>query len=148
MVPRSGPLHLVLIDDYAHSPHEVEASITSVRKLYPGRELTVVFQPHLYTRTRDFAPEFAQALSHADRVVLLEIYPAREKPIPGVTSQIICDRLTSPHRLICPRQNLLNLIKNSNFEILMTLGAANLDVLLPDIKEILTAKTVGTHDPV
>ncbi len=146
--PEDTACGTVLIDDYAHSPHEVEASITSVRKLYPGRELTVVFQPHLYTRTRDFAPEFAQALSHADRVVLLEIYPAREKPIPGVTSQIICDRLTSPHRLICPRQNLLNLIKNSNFEILMTLGAANLDVLLPDIKEILTAKTVGTHDPV
>ncbi|HBC21636.1 MAG TPA: UDP-N-acetylmuramate--L-alanine ligase, partial [Porphyromonadaceae bacterium] len=97
---------------------------------------------------RDFAPEFAQALSHADRVVLLEIYPAREKPIPGVTSQIIYDRLTSPERLICPRKDLLNLIKNSNFEILMTLGAANLDVLLPDIKDILTAKTIGTQGPV
>ena len=115
----------------------MKASIRSIRRLYPGRELTVIFQPHLYTRTRDFAPEFAEALSEADRVILPEIYPAREKPIPGVTSEIIYEKLKSPHREMIQRKDLLNRIKNSNFEILMTLGAANLDVLLPDIKAIL-----------
>ena len=129
---------MALIDDYAHSPHEVEASIRSVKKLFPGRELTVVFQPHLYTRTRDFAPEFAEALSAADRVVLLQIYPAREKPIEGVTSKIIYDRLKCKKRVLIEREDLVNYIKNSNFEILMTLGAANLDVLLPEIHAALT----------
>ena len=135
--PEDSPADTLLVDDYAHSPAEVKASIRSIRRLYPGRELTVIFQPHLYTRTRDFAPEFAEALSEADRVILPEIYPAREKPIPGVTSEIIYEKLKSPHREMIQRKDLLNRIKNSNFEILMTLGAANLDVLLPDIKAIL-----------
>lgn len=135
-----SPAGTVLIDDYAHSPHEVEASIASVRRLYPGKEIAVIFQPHLYTRTRDFAPEFAKALSAADRVILLEIYPAREKPIPGVTSEIIFDKISASRRELCMRKDLLNLIKNSNFEILMTLGAANLDVLLPEIREILAGR--------
>lgn len=128
----------VLIDDYAHSPNEVRNSIRSVRKLYPGRKLTVIFQPHLYTRTRDFAPEFARALSEADCVIMPEIYPARELPIPGVTSMTILDKVESPEKKYCPRKDLLNLIKNSNFEILMTLGAADIDRLLPDIDEILS----------
>lgn len=136
------PCGTVLVDDYAHSPHEVECSIRSMRRLYPGKKLTVIFQPHLYTRTRDFAPGFASALSAADSVILTEIYPAREEPIPGVTSEIIFNRLTSPEKLLIRRKDLLNLIKNSNFEILMTLGAANLDVLLPEIKDILTKRTV------
>lgn len=127
----------VLIDDYAHSPAEVKASIASVRALYPGRELTVVFQPHLYTRTRDFAPEFAEALSGADRTVLCEIYPARELPLPGVTSEIILEGVRSPEKMLIRRKDLLNLVKNSNFDILMTLGAADIDVLLPAIKEAL-----------
>ena len=127
----------VLIDDYAHSPNEVKASIESVRRLYPGRPLSVIFQPHLYTRTRDFAPEFAEALSGADEVIMPEIYPAREKPIPGVTSAIILDRVLAPRKRYCERKDLLNLIKNRNFGILMTLGAADLDALLPEIKEIL-----------
>lgn len=129
-----------LIDDYAHSPAEVAASIASVRKLWPGRKLTVIFQPHLYTRTRDFAHDFAHALSGADAVILPEIYPAREKPIPGVTSEIIFRDLKSPQRELIMRKDLLEKIKNSNFDILMTLGAANLDVLLPDIRQILTDK--------
>lgn len=126
-----------LIDDYAHSPNEIRASIRSVRKLYPGRELTVVFQPHLYTRTRDFAPDFALALSEADRVIMPEIYPARELPIPGITSHSILDRVEGPEKIYCERKNLLNLIKNSNFDILMTLGAADIDRLLPEISRIL-----------
>lgn len=127
----------VLIDDYAHSPNEVKASIQSVKKLYPGRRLTVIFQPHLYTRTRDFAPEFAKALSEADEVIMPEIYPAREKPIPGVDSMLILNSVASASKCFCERKNLLNLIKNSNFDILMTLGAADIDRLLPDINAIL-----------
>ncbi|MCM1378175.1 MAG: UDP-N-acetylmuramate--L-alanine ligase [Clostridium sp.] len=126
----------ILIDDYAHSPNEVSASIESVRRLYPGKKLSVIFQPHLYSRTRDFAPEFAKALSAADEVILPEIYPARELPIPGVDSGIILKDITCEKKY-CERKDLLNLIKNSNFEILMTLGAADIDVLLPDIEKIL-----------
>ncbi len=127
----------VLIDDYAHSPNEVAASIRSVRKLYPGRRISVIFQPHLYTRTRDFADDFARALSEADEVIMPEIYPARELPIEGVTTHIILDKVSAVNKCYCERKDLLNLIKNSNFEILMTLGAADIDRLLPDISNIL-----------
>ena len=127
----------VLIDDYAHSPNEVAASIKSVRKLYPGRRISVIFQPHLYTRTRDFAPEFARALSEADEVIMPEIYPARELPIEGVDSQMVLRQVEAVNKCYCERKDLLNLIKNSNFEILMTLGAADIDRLLPDISNIL-----------
>lgn len=132
--------HPILIDDYAHSPNEVSASIRSVRKLYPGRRIAVVFQPHLYTRTRDFAPEFARALSEADRVIMPEIYPAREFPIPGVDSNIILQNVKCADKTYCERKDLLDLIKISNFEILMTLGAADIDRLIPEIKEILLRK--------
>lgn len=130
----------VLIDDYAHSPNEVKASIESVRKLFPGREVTVVFQPHLYTRTRDFASQFAEALSGADRVIMPEIYPARELPIPGVDSNLILREVKSPSKTLCERKDLLDIIKNSNFEILMTLGAADLDRMLPEICHIIAEK--------
>lgn len=130
----------VLIDDYAHSPNEVKASIASVRKLYPGRKITVIFQPHLYTRTRDFAPEFAEALSTADRVIMPEIYPARELPIDGISSFTILDKVNCAEKTFCERKDLLNLIKNSNFDVLMTLGAADIDRLLPEISHILTHK--------
>lgn len=136
----SHPGATVLIDDYAHSPNEVKNSIRSVKKLYPGKKLTVIFQPHLYTRTRDFAPEFAEALSEADGVIMPEIYPARELPIPGVTSALILDNVKSSEKTYCERKDLLNLIKNSNFEILMTLGAADIDRLLPEIYDILSHK--------
>ena len=128
-----------VIDDYAHSPAEVKASIESVRKLYPGRRISVIFQPHLYTRTRDFAPDFAEALSEADQIIMTEIYPARELPIEGVDSEMILKDVKSENKIFCERKNLLNLIKNSNFEVLMTLGAADLNVLLPEICRIVTA---------
>jgi len=130
----------VLIDDYGHSPNEVKASIKSVKRLYPGRKLTVIFQPHLYTRTRDFASEFAEALSHADEVIMPEIYPARELPIAGVDSNLILKDVKCAAKCFCERKNLLNLIKNSNFDILMTLGAADIDRLLPEIDNILTER--------
>ena len=128
----------VLIDDYAHSPNEVRASIRSVKKLYPDKKLTVIFQPHLYTRTRDLAPDFADALSEADQVIMPEIYPARELPIPGISSMTILDQVKNSEKTFCERKDLLNLIKNSNFEVLMTLGAADIDRLLPDIRDILS----------
>ncbi|MCH5214022.1 MAG: UDP-N-acetylmuramate--L-alanine ligase [Muribaculaceae bacterium] len=133
---KSEPSRAVLIDDYAHSPAEISASIGSIRKLYPGRRISVIFQPHLYSRTRDFAPQFAEALSLADETILTEIYPARELPIPGVSSEIIRKDIKGDARLV-KRADLLDLIKFTNFDILITLGAADLDTLLPDIVEIL-----------
>lgn len=127
----------VLIDDYAHSPNEVKASIRSVKKLYPDRKLTVIFQPHLYSRTRDFAEGFADALSEADEVIMPEIYPARELPIPGVDSNLILKDVDCDSKTYCERKDLLNLIKNRKFDILMTLGAADIDLLIPGIVDIL-----------
>lgn len=130
----------VMIDDYAHHPDELKASIRSVRALYPGRKLTVIFQPHLYSRTRDFTPQFAEALSMADQVILLDIYPARELPIPGVTSQLIFDRITCRDKELCLREKLLERIKECNFDILLTMGAGDIDRLLPEIASIVEAK--------
>lgn len=125
-----------IIDDYAHHPDELAASIASVKALYPDRKLTVAFQPHLFSRTRDFAPEFAKALSAADRVVLLPIYPAREEPIEGVTSQIILDSITiDDKKLLADKKYLPEEIKNSNFEILLTVGAGDICNQLPQIVE-------------
>lgn len=128
-----GPKGRVIIDDYAHHPDELRASITSVKALYPARELTVVFQPHLFTRTRDFAPGFAEALSLADRVVLLDIYPAREEPIPGVTSQMIFDLITCPDKQMTAYDDLIKTLKKINFEVLLTAGAGDIANLVPGI---------------
>lgn len=130
----------VLIDDYAHHPDEIRASIQSVRALYPDKKISVIFQPHLYSRTRDFAGDFAKALSLLDELILTEIYPAREQPIPGVTSQIILDQVTCKEKELCEKKMLLEKIKERNFEVLITLGAGDIDRLLPDIKAILETK--------
>ena len=134
----SNPVKAI-IDDYAHHPDELKASITSVKALYPGKKLTVAFQPHLYSRTRDFAPEFAEALSLADEVILLDIYPAREAPIPGVTSKIIFDRITAPVKTMITKDNLTDTIKNRNFEILLTVGAGDICNYLPEIVKNATS---------
>lgn len=126
-----GPDGKVIIDDYAHHPEEVRASISGIKALYPGRHLTVAFQPHLYSRTRDFAPEFAEALSLADAVVLADIYPAREEPIPGVTSKIIFDRIKTPDKVLISKDDFVNTMKNRNFDILLTLGAGDLSFEVP-----------------
>ena len=123
----------VMIDDYAHHPGELKASISSVRDLYPQRRLTVIFQPHLYTRTRDFADGFAEALSLADEVILLPIYPAREEPIPGVESEMILEKVTSTKKCIYSKENLINSIKFCNFDVLLTAGAGDIANLLPQI---------------
>lgn len=126
-----------IIDDYAHHPDELRSSIRSVRALFPGRRLTVAFQPHLYTRTRDFAPQFAQALSEADEVLLLDIYPARELPIPGVTSQIIFDRITAPAKRMVSCDELPAAIAATPFEVLLTAGAGDICDKLPEIVQLV-----------
>lgn len=126
------PQHAV-VDDYAHHPDELRASIQSLRLLYPGRELTVAFQPHLYSRTRDFAAEFAEALSEADNVLLLDIYPARELPIEGVSSALIYDRLTCPHKQRVSKEQLAGVLLEQGFDVLLTAGAGDIDTKIPDI---------------
>lgn len=135
-----GPKGRVVIDDYAHHPDELRASISSVKALYPGRKLTVAFQPHLFTRTRDFAAEFASALSLADRVLLLDIYPAREKPIEGVTSRIIFDRIDCPEKSMVAYGDLIKTIEKSNFEVLLTAGAGDISNLVPGIVESVKSR--------
>ncbi len=130
-IKEPGKQGRVMIDDYAHHPDELRASISSVRDLYPGRRLTVIFQPHLYTRTRDFAPGFAAALSLADEVILLPIYPAREAPIPGVASEMILEQVTCKKKCIYSKENLINSIELSNFDVLLTAGAGDIANLLP-----------------
>ena len=129
-----------MIDDYAHHPEELAASITSVKELYPDKKLTGIFQPHLYSRTKNFAPEFAHSLSLLDELILLDIYPAREKPIEGVTSKIIFDKVTCP-KTLCNKEELLPLLEKKNeIEVLLTVGAGDIDQLLEPIKQILEEK--------
>ena len=128
-----GPQGRAIIDDYAHHPDELKASISSVKALYPGRHLTVAFQPHLYSRTRDFAPQFAEALSLADSVILLDIYPARELPIPGVTSKIIFDEIKCTDKMMIDKKSLTDTLKSRNFDILLTAGAGDIADMLPQI---------------
>lgn len=126
-----------VIDDYAHHPDELRNSIRSVKALFPGRRLTVVFQPHLFSRTRDFAPQFAEALSEADAVVLLDIYPAREQPIPGVTSKIIFDDVTVSDKTMTTRDALPALLAEKGIDVLLTAGAGDICDKLPEIVNAL-----------
>ena len=131
---------IVMIDDYAHHPEELTASIISVKELYPNKKVTGIFQPHLYSRTKDFAPEFAQSLSLLDELILLDIYPAREKPIEGVTSQIIFNEVTCP-KTLCKKEDLLSLLdKRNDLEVLVTIGAGDIDQRVLPIKELLKEK--------
>ena len=127
----------VYIDDYAHHPEEISAALSSIRNSYPDMKMTVVFQPHLYTRTRDFAPEFAEALSKADKLILLDIYPAREEPIPGVTSEIIFKDVTCSEKVLLKRCELMDYLKDEKVEMLVTLGAGDIDRFVGQIAEML-----------
>ena len=127
----------VYIDDYAHHPEELRMLLSSARSLFPGRKLRVVFQPHLYTRTRDFADGFAASLDLADEVILLDIYPARELPLPGVNSQMILDRMALPNRHLLSREGMLEWVKVSRPELLVTAGAGDIDQLVHPIRDIL-----------
>jgi UDP-N-acetylmuramate--alanine ligase len=129
---------LVFIDDYAHHPEELRACILSVRELYPNKKLTGVFQPHLFTRTRDFADGFAQSLSLLDEVILLDIYPAREQPIAGVNSQMLLDRISSKSKMLCSKQELVSELKKRKLEVLLTVGAGDIDMMVEPIKNALS----------
>lgn len=130
--------HIVFLSDYAHHPEEIRQSVTSIRRLYPDRKITAVFQPHLYTRTRDFYQDFAKSLSLLDEVILLDIYPAREAPIPGVTSRLIYDNLRPGiEKSMCTKEQLLDVLKDKKLDVLITLGAGDIDNYVPQIYELL-----------
>ncbi len=130
---------LVYIDDYAHHPEELRACISAVKEMYPQKKITGVFQPHLFTRTRDFANEFARSLELLDELILLDIYPAREKPIEGVTSQMLLDKVRTKNKKLIPKKELVKEIKQIEPEVLITLGAGDIDTLVEPIKnELLT----------
>ena len=129
----------VYMDDYAHHPEELEATITSVRRMFPERKITAVFQPHLYTRTRDLYREFADALSLADTAILVPIYPAREEPIEGITSEIIADCVTVPCS-ICERENLADYLAAAETDVVVTFGAGNIDAYCQAIADALSHK--------
>ena len=132
---------LVFLSDYAHHPKEILESARSLRELYSDRHITAIFQPHLYTRTRDFYEEFAQALSLLDEVILTEIYPARELPIEGVTSQLIYDRLRPGiEKQLVSKADVLSLVKQRDFDVLVVLGAGDLDAQVPQITKLLQQK--------
>ncbi len=133
---------LVYIDDYAHHPEELRALIEGAKGLFPDLHCTLIFQPHLYTRTRDFADEFAEVLNIPDETYLLPIYPAREKPIPGVTSDMIADKMQKGKARIIDKGEILDIINNKkaynrNLELIITAGAGDIDTLVQPIKEIL-----------
>lgn len=130
----------IYIDDYAHHPREIAATLTSIREMWPDQPLTVAFQPHLYTRTRDFYPDFAQSLSLADRVILLDIYPAREVPIPGVTAEIIRERLTVPGGILSKEALMEYVERDFQKGILVTMGAGDIDRLVSRIKNTVELK--------
>lgn len=127
----------IYIDDYAHHPEEIKAALLAARKVFSDKELTVVFQPHLFTRTRDFMDGFAESLSLADRVILLDIYPARELPIEGVTSAALLERITSKNKMLCSKEELLDTIKSIEPELVMTVGAGDIDRFVPQIENML-----------
>ncbi len=128
------------IDDYAHHPQELASAISSIRNIFPGRKITAMFQPHLYTRTRDFAKEFAQSLSMVDELVLLDIYPARELPIEGVTSDIIFKDVTIKDKVLIRKEEALEYLKGKEIDIMVTFGAGDIDRLIVPVKEMLEAR--------
>lgn len=133
--------NFVYIDDYAHHPEEVEASIKSIKELYKGRKITGIFQPHLYSRTRDFADEFAKSLSLLDELILLDIYPAREEPIEGVDSEMLLKKVNT-QKILCTKENLLQYLDNNkeNIEVLVTLGAGDIDRFVQPITQLFIDK--------
>ena len=134
---------LVFLSDYAHHPKEILQSAKSIRELYKDKHITAIFQPHLYTRTRDFYGDFADALSLLDEVVLTEIYPAREEPIPGVTSGLIYDKLKeNVKKKMIRKDEVLDFVKNHDFEVLVVLGAGDLDNMVPQITKLLNSKII------
>lgn len=135
---------LVFIDDYAHHPEELSAAISSVKELYSDKKITGVFQPHLFTRTRDFANEFAQSLSLLDEVILLDIYPARELPIEGVTSEIVFKKINCANKIMLSKEKLVEYVENHIPEVLLTLGAGDIDTCVLPLRNMLAKKNLST----
>ena len=131
---------LSYVDDYAHHPAELSSAITSLRNIFPGRKITAIFQPHLFTRTRDFAAEFAASLSLVDKLILLDIYPAREDPIPGVTSEIIFKDVTAPEKVLLKKEQLMDYLSEEPLDVLVTFGAGNVDRFIEPITDMLTER--------
>jgi UDP-N-acetylmuramate--alanine ligase len=127
----------IYIDDYAHHPEELRACISSVKKLYPDKKLTAIFQPHLYTRTRDFADGFAEVLDMVDELILLDIYPARELPIEGVTSDMLLNKMQLVNKRKLSKQDALSAVKNEMPQLLLTVGAGDIDTLVHPLKDIM-----------
>ena len=127
----------IYIDDYAHHPEELRAAITSVKRLYPNKKLTVLFQPHLFTRTRDFADGFARVLDMADELLMLDIYPARELPIDGVNSEMILGRMKLANKRLCGKQESIAIVQAEKPELLLTVGAGDIDTLVQPLKQVL-----------
>ncbi len=132
--------NLVYIDDYAHHPTELKSAIEAARGLFPGKKLTVIFQPHLFSRTRDFQEGFAEALDRADEVLLLDIYPAREKPMEGITSKLIFDKMKSSRKELIAKPDVLKALSDKKIEVLMTMGAGDIDTLVGQIKKMFSGK--------
>ncbi len=133
----------ILIDDYAHHPAEIEAFLRSLKAMYPEKKITVVFQPHLYTRTRDFAEGFAKSLSLADTLVMMDIYPARELPLPGVTSDMIFKDVTSPIKIRSGKKDLVAKLEGLDIDVIATVGAGDIDTFVKPIKEMMIRKYEG-----
>lgn len=131
---------IVYIDDYAHHPTEIEAFLKSLKSIYAGKKITVIFQPHLFTRTRDFAEGFSKSLSLADELLLMDIYPARELPIPGVTSDMLFRDITSPVKIRCSKKDVVEKLEALDVEVLATVGAGDIDTFVKPIKEMLNKK--------
>jgi len=129
---------LIYIDDYAHHPEELKACISSAKEMYPGKKITGIFQPHLFSRTRDFADDFARSLDLLDECILMEIYPARELPIDGITSQMLLDKMKLSDKRICQKEDLLTELDSKNLEVLMTMGAGDIDTFIEPIIKQLT----------
>ena len=131
---------IVYIDAYAHHPQEIAATIESIKYLYPNKRVVGIFQPHLYTRTRDFAAEFAESLSKLDKVILLDIYPAREEPIPGVTSEIIFDKINAPEKVMLHKEELMSYLEKEQLDVLVTFGAGDIDRFIEPIRQLVAAR--------
>jgi UDP-N-acetylmuramate--alanine ligase len=138
---RAKTKNAVFIDDYAHHPTELEACIRSVREMYPGRRVTGIFQPHLFTRTRDLAADFGKSLALLDELILLEIYPAREEPLPGITSAWLLEQVPMMNKTLCTKEGLLALMDTRKVDILLALGAGDIDRYVPALAALIEARS-------
>lgn len=144
--------NIIYIDDYAHHPKELDAGISSIREMYPDKKITAIFQPHLYTRTQDFADDFAEVLSTLDELILIDIYPARELPIPGVDPDLILNKMKLAKKQYCPKSELIDLLaERDDFEVVVSFGAGDIEALVPAIRDTLklkyqTEKTIASHE--